>query len=82
MDEDGNKQLSQDELSEGLKECGLELSSDEIVEMFTKLDLDGSGGINVEEFIVAVRVSRETTEKNPKINHPPAHQPTKIALFT
>lgn len=57
MDEDGNKQLSLEELSDGLEECGLDLSSEEISEMFQKLDADGSGNISVDEFIVAVRVS-------------------------
>lgn len=57
MDEDGNKSLSLQELTDGLEECGLELSSDEISSMFEKLDGDGSGSVNVEEFIVAVRVS-------------------------
>ncbi|XP_008208878.1 calcyphosin-like protein isoform X2 [Nasonia vitripennis] len=63
MDEDGNKQLSQDELSEGLKECGLELSDEEITEMFNKLDADGSGGVNIEEFIVAVRPPMNDSRK-------------------
>lgn len=57
MDEDGNKQINQVELTDGLSECGLELSDDEIAELFEKLDVDDSGGISIEEFITAVRVS-------------------------
>ena len=57
MDEDGNKQLNQAELTEGLRECGLEMSDDDIADLFSKLDADGSGGVNIDEFITAVRVS-------------------------
>lgn len=57
MDEDGNKNLNLQELSDGLKEYGLELSADEISAMFQQLDSDGSGNVNFDEFIVAVRVS-------------------------
>ena len=56
MDTDGNKQLNLRELSDGLEDCGLKLSSEEISMMFQKLDIDESGGVNVDEFIVAVRV--------------------------
>lgn len=57
MDEDGNKQLSKEELTDGLTEAGLELNEGEIDEIMTKLDADGSGGIDLTEFITAVRVS-------------------------
>ncbi|XP_014211669.1 calcyphosin-like protein isoform X2 [Copidosoma floridanum] len=63
MDEDGNKQLSKDELKRGLEECGLELSDDEVDAMFEKLDADSSGGVNVEEFIVAVRPPMNDSRK-------------------
>jgi Ca2+-binding EF-hand superfamily protein len=57
INEDDNKQLNQTELIERLKEYGLDLSDDEIINMFNILDADSSGGINIEEFITAVRVS-------------------------
>lgn len=57
MDDDGNKQLSQQELLDGLRESNFDLSDDEIAEIFTKLDTDGSGGVDLTEFIAAIRVS-------------------------
>lgn len=56
MDEDGNKQLSKDELQQGLTESGFEFEDGELDEIMTKLDTDGSGGISIDEFITAVRV--------------------------
>lgn len=56
MDDDGNKQLSLEELTTGIRETGLDLSDSEIAEIFKALDVDGSGGINVTEFLVAIRV--------------------------
>ncbi|KAJ8668075.1 hypothetical protein QAD02_009738 [Eretmocerus hayati] len=63
MDEDGNKQLNIEELTDGLKECGLEISDEEISDLFEKLDTDASGGVNIEEFIVAVRPPMNDSRK-------------------
>lgn len=57
MDEDGNKQLSFEEFLTGLKEAGMELTDDEAKELFEEFDTDNSGGINLEEFFAALRVS-------------------------
>lgn len=58
MDDDENKQLSPEELAAGLSEVGFDIGEDEIAELFTKLDEDGSGGVDLTEFIKALRVSR------------------------
>ncbi|XP_058800764.1 calcyphosin-like protein isoform X1 [Phymastichus coffea] len=63
MDQDGNKQLNQVELTDGLAECGLELSDDEISALFDKLDCDDSGGISVDEFITSVRPPMNDSRK-------------------
>lgn len=68
MDEDGNKQLNIEEFILGLEESGLDLTKDEITEIFEKIDTDNNGGISIDEFLVAVRVSRiKTTNKQSRI---------------
>lgn len=57
MDDDGNKKLNLEEFMKGLEETGLELSEDEINEVFQKFDTDSDGNISVDEFIVGIRVS-------------------------
>lgn len=56
MDDDGNKNLNIEEFSRGLREMGLEITDEEIREMFNKFDTDGSGSVNMDEFLVHVRV--------------------------
>lgn len=36
---------------------GLEISNDDAKKLFENFDTDGSGGVNMEEFLVAIRVS-------------------------
>ncbi|KAK9759063.1 EF-hand domain pair [Popillia japonica] len=55
MDDDGNRQLSFEEFLNGLREIGFEISQEDAKLMFDNFDLDHSGGINMEEFLVAVR---------------------------
>jgi hypothetical protein len=45
-----------EEFTEGMKEAGMELTEEEIQELFTRFDTDQSGSINMEEFLVAIRV--------------------------
>jgi Ca2+-binding EF-hand superfamily protein len=40
-----------------MKEAGMELTGEEIQELFNRFDTDGSGSVNMDEFLVAVRVS-------------------------
>lgn len=56
MDEDGNRQLSYREFLEGLRESGMEISEEEAQDLFDEFDADNSGGVNMEEFLVAIRV--------------------------
>ncbi|XP_043282365.1 calcyphosin-like protein isoform X3 [Venturia canescens] len=55
MDDDKNKQLNQEELAAGLSEIGFDISEDEISEIFARLDADESGGIDLTEFVKALR---------------------------
>lgn len=57
MDEDGNKKLNLEEFKTGLKQIELELSDEEIEEIFRKFDTDEDGNISVDEFLVGIRVS-------------------------
>jgi len=57
IDDDGSKALNFAEFSEGMKEAGMDLTGEEIKELFNRFDKDGSGSINMDEFLVAIRVS-------------------------
>lgn len=56
MDEDGNKKLNLEEFTLGMRETGLEISDEEIQEIFNRFDTDNDGSVSVDEFIVAIRV--------------------------
>lgn len=56
MDDDENRQISMEEFLNGLKEAGMELSPEDAKDLFQKFDGDNSGGINLTEFLVAIRV--------------------------
>jgi Ca2+-binding EF-hand superfamily protein len=47
-----------------MKEAGMELTDEEIQELFTRFDTDQSGSINMEEFLVAIRVSLKKHDLN------------------
>jgi Ca2+-binding EF-hand superfamily protein len=55
MDEDDNRRLSKEELQVGLEHYGLYLSDDEIGELMGAVDKDGSGKMNLNEFLISIR---------------------------
>uniref|UniRef100_A0A1A9ZST6 EF-hand domain-containing protein n=1 Tax=Glossina pallidipes TaxID=7398 RepID=A0A1A9ZST6_GLOPL len=56
MDDDGSKTLNEEEFSDGIKECGLnELTEEEIKDLFSSFDEDGSGTIDMTEFLLKLR---------------------------
>lgn len=55
LDEDGSKAINAEEFSRGVREFGLEVSDDEINEMFASFDEDGSGSIGITEFLLKLR---------------------------
>ena len=57
MDDDGSRSLNLEEFSKGIRETGLELNDDDLKNLFHKFDLDSSGTVNIDEFLIAVRVS-------------------------
>ena len=51
FDKDGNGLISPSELKQAMSDMGQELSSAEIDEMIKKVDIDGDGHLNYNEFI-------------------------------
>ncbi|CAH1130290.1 unnamed protein product [Ceutorhynchus assimilis] len=64
MDKDGKKDLSLEEFSLGLKEMQLQISDEEIQEMFDNCDIDGTGTINIDEFLFQIRPPLSDARKN------------------
>lgn len=59
IDDNGDKNLSLEEFTKGLNDTGLTVTDEEAEEIFNKFDADGSGNINMTEFLVGIRVRRE-----------------------
>lgn len=55
MEDEGKKQMNLEELKEGMKEKGMEMNEEENKKIFEILEKDGSGGIDMEEFILDIR---------------------------
>ncbi|KAK4305483.1 hypothetical protein Pmani_022613 [Petrolisthes manimaculis] len=56
-DDDASHTLNQEEMTEAVNNLGLEFSEEEIQELFSSMDEDGTGTINYEEFLDKLRVS-------------------------
>jgi Ca2+-binding EF-hand superfamily protein len=57
IDENGSKTLSLDELQHGIKDHNIDMSREEISEMFRLFDRDKNGSISLNEFLQSVRVA-------------------------
>nr|NP_788664.2 uncharacterized protein Dmel_CG10126, isoform B [Drosophila melanogaster]AAO41493.2 uncharacterized protein Dmel_CG10126, isoform B [Drosophila melanogaster]ACT88132.1 GH08978p [Drosophila melanogaster] len=55
MDDDGSKALNEEEFITGIRDTGLDVSEEEIKQMFATFDEDGSGSINMTEFLLKLR---------------------------
>lgn len=61
MDDNRSGDLTYQEFINGMRDMGLNLSDDEITQMFKQFDTDGSGSIHYDEFLKAVRVCPHLT---------------------
>lgn len=57
MDDDESHALNLEEFTKGVSDSGLSISEKEVAEVFSSVDKDGSGCINIDEFLLALRVS-------------------------
>lgn len=55
-DDNGSRKLDKEELKNGLKHYGVDMSKDEQDQLFLCFDKDGSGSISFDEFLLALRV--------------------------
>lgn len=56
IDDNGDKSLDLEEFTKGLRDTGLEVSNEEAQEIFNQFDTDASGTINMNEFLLGIRV--------------------------
>lgn len=57
LDNNKNKSLDADELDNGLRDFGINLNTEQVAVLVKYFDKDGSGNVNFNEFLVAIRVS-------------------------
>lgn len=57
MDDDNNRSLDLKEFLKGLNDYGISINKEEATAVFQHFDRDGSGTIDFDEFLIALRVS-------------------------
>lgn len=85
MDDDGSKALCFEEFHKGIVETGLKCTEDEAKDMFQQFDKDGGGTVNIDEFLMAIRVSiylfPQVLVFQRKIFQPPMSQTRKNVIL-
>ena len=57
IDENGDKKLDFDEFQQALQDHGIEVDGDTQKECFDEMDIENTGVVNFDEFLIALRVS-------------------------
>lgn len=60
MDDDNSRSLDFKEFLKGLNDYGIPMDKQEAVSVFERFDLDGSGTIDFDEFLITLRVKTRT----------------------
>jgi len=63
-DDDGNRTLSFDEFREGIRQFGVMFDNKEARELFDDIDVDHSGQLDYEEFLIALRPPMSNNRKS------------------
>ena len=56
FDDDRSRSLNLEELQEGVRDYGVDMSDEEVQQLFSTIDKDGSGSISFDEFLQQLRV--------------------------
>jgi len=59
-DDNGSRMLDYEELKNGVKDYGLNMSKNELDDLFKSFDKDNSGSISFDEFLQALRVIHQS----------------------
>ena len=60
FDDDGNKNLNEYEFLKGMRDYGTSLTQNQLKDIFSQFDRDGSGSISFDELLNALRVTTQT----------------------
>ena len=64
IDDNSNKLLDRNEFSKGCRDFGAKLTKEEVEEIFSLIDRDGSGEIDFDEFLESLRVRALQKQRN------------------
>ena len=70
MDLDYNGALDPGEFTNGMRSTGVDLDDKEIMSLFAAYDENGSGRINMEEFLSSARVKKQIYSPHLPISNP------------
>lgn len=63
MDDDQSRSIDMKEFKKGIRDYGIDLEPDEVIQMFDEFDRDGSGTIDFDEFLIKLRPPMSRSRK-------------------